>query len=391
MADSLSILASVTGVVMPGTQASPLLYTTMKCLASVPQTVISLSKELDTFCKAFSYLETIVRDHDISTYPQFPVDMLLELLDAVMGDLNNFRKILDVPVKQRGEGLLRSMWKQGRFVLKDEEITELRTSIAGYKATMNMTMTAVNLAIVGRSCGKVEDSRALIAELRDEIAACKKMIGQGSIAGGLASSSGDQRVRGVSGDAAPTSPHQSPRHHRSSRAGSITRKGDSQLCNHAEGTTPILGLSLSDNVTGLQRCDTNKTINSFRTSRAASVIDDYCDSLALIVEPEPRMIDGMGNCLVISPTAVARHDRPGDLELPPEETKPSAENTTPPSAPNNLSPSSAEGNRQNCVKSAPLPYFAVTETNPMPRLLAVPGYSHPPASLDAGEKDTEGV
>ncbi|KAH0604056.1 uncharacterized protein H6S33_007087 [Morchella sextelata] len=109
MSDPLSVLASVAGVVAVGAKLSRMLYTTINRVGSVPQTVVSLSRELETLCKALGYLETIFRDHDLSAYPQFPADLLLDLLDSIMVDFKNFEEILCVHAKQPGEGLWRSV------------------------------------------------------------------------------------------------------------------------------------------------------------------------------------------------------------------------------------------------------------------------------------------
>lgn len=122
-----------------------LLFTTINNTRSAPQSISSLSIELDLLCKALGNLETIIAVPDVLKYPHFPVQILSEVIDRIKTDFDALQKEIGNHVMKPGIGSLKQVWRQFRWQFREEDICSLRDNIAAYKATIIMTISAANL------------------------------------------------------------------------------------------------------------------------------------------------------------------------------------------------------------------------------------------------------
>lgn len=137
MADLLSIVASITGLVATGTSLTTQVYQFIDSIRSASNDLQNLARELKELC---SILQKLEKNFSNGVRHQELWVNLKDVLGSCMTKFLQLESLIKAHQIKTKDGWISRQWKRGKWVLRDKEVKSLRTQLEVHKATLKITL-----------------------------------------------------------------------------------------------------------------------------------------------------------------------------------------------------------------------------------------------------------
>ncbi|CCX04353.1 Similar to hypothetical protein [Podospora anserina S mat+]; acc. no. XP_001904819 [Pyronema omphalodes CBS 100304] len=148
MADPISFGASVLGLVGAAQKVGELLYAFGSSMVNAVDSVTKLNHEIESITAVFRVLGALVfqkETQDIIRLPPSPVQPVIEtLLTSVTGCVLIFSELENL-LDEVGD-VNTSVWDKAKWATREGAAKELQAHLERHKATLNLALSALNIA-----------------------------------------------------------------------------------------------------------------------------------------------------------------------------------------------------------------------------------------------------
>ncbi|KAI0887053.1 ankyrin [Annulohypoxylon maeteangense] len=170
MADPLSIIASVTGVVTFAASTARSLISLIQEVADAPEEISHIRRDVQNLSVVLGSIQDIWARYDLKSEDLALVASLTEYLSLCQDSMQSIRVLL-LPLAAKGSGR-RSPLRMVGWVMKKGEIKALRERLQEGKASLNITILTLNGVLEGKGQDEIKSDVnkvyvKLVAELRN--------------------------------------------------------------------------------------------------------------------------------------------------------------------------------------------------------------------------------
>ncbi|KAI2465346.1 ankyrin [Annulohypoxylon bovei var. microspora] len=170
MADPLSIVASAVGVVAFAASTARTLISLIQEMADAPEEILHIRRDVQNLSAVLGSIQDIWARYDLKSEDLALVTSLTEYLSLCQDSMQSIRVLL-VPLAKKGNGRKSPMRMVG-WVMRKGEIRTLRERLQEGKASLNITISALNGVLEGKGQDEIRSDvnqvyEKLVAELRN--------------------------------------------------------------------------------------------------------------------------------------------------------------------------------------------------------------------------------
>lgn len=143
MADPISIIASISGIISIGTSLSIQLYQFIDNLQSAPSDIRELAQELNSLCSILAQIQKIISKNNGLPHQEVSVD-LQDVLKSCRAKLVQLQMVVKAHEIRGGATFLSKRWKAWSWTLQEKEVTVLKTQLMAHKQTLGVTLVLCN-------------------------------------------------------------------------------------------------------------------------------------------------------------------------------------------------------------------------------------------------------
>lgn len=142
MADPLSMVASVAGVVALAASTARTLISLIQEMKDAPEEILHIRRDVQNLSAVLGSVHELSARHDLMSEDFTLVESLKEYLNLCQDSMQSIRAII-APLVGKGNGR-RSPIRMVGWVMKKGEIRALRERLQEGKASLNITISALN-------------------------------------------------------------------------------------------------------------------------------------------------------------------------------------------------------------------------------------------------------
>lgn len=135
MSNPTSLPVSITGILAIGRHVTGAIKQITRETPSAPANVHFLGAELELLCGVLENIRAISQDSTLHS-PAHESDVLVQILDAVRGDFEDLKEVVDNRELGASDGVHWQGWNQDRWFLWEPEVADIRRYIEVYKASL---------------------------------------------------------------------------------------------------------------------------------------------------------------------------------------------------------------------------------------------------------------
>lgn len=142
MADPLSVVASVAGVVAFAASTARTLISLIQEMADAPEEILHIRRDVQNLSAVLVSIQDTWARHNLKSEDLALVTSLTEYLSLCQDSMQSIRALL-VPLAAKGSGR-KSPLRMVGWVMRKGEIRTLRERLQEGKASLNITLSALN-------------------------------------------------------------------------------------------------------------------------------------------------------------------------------------------------------------------------------------------------------
>ncbi|KAI0891012.1 ankyrin [Annulohypoxylon nitens] len=171
MADPLSVVASVAGVVAFAASTARTLISLIQEMADAPEEILHIRRDIQNLSAVLVSIQDTWARHNLKSEDLALVTSLTEYLSLCQDSMQSIRALL-VPLAAKGSGR-KSPLRMVGWVMRKGEIRTLRERLQEGKASLNITLSALNGVLEGKGQDEIRSEVnqvyiKLVAELRNK-------------------------------------------------------------------------------------------------------------------------------------------------------------------------------------------------------------------------------
>ncbi|KAI1453669.1 ankyrin [Annulohypoxylon moriforme] len=170
MADPLSVIASVAGVVAFAASTARSLISLIQEMADAPEEILHIRRDVQNLSVVLGSVQDIWATKNLRSEDVALVTSLTEYVNLCQDSMQSIRVLL-VPLAAKGSGR-RSPMRMVGWVMKKGEVKTLRERLQESKASLNITISTLNGVLEGKGQDEIKSDvnkiyEKLVAELRN--------------------------------------------------------------------------------------------------------------------------------------------------------------------------------------------------------------------------------